>query len=138
MLLFLINILLQHSFLVVLPVRRHFLNCAVFTIRYCNRMSEQTTDQVPTSVSSRKTDPRPDQPTSDQTLEEGRADVSSGVFTIDKTAYTIVKEGKAEVLFPNSHDVFYNPVQEFNRDLRYCIWQPCISRIDVVVVNELN
>lgn len=37
---------------------------------------------------------------------------------IDKTPFTAVTEGKAEVLFPSSHDVFYNPVQEFNRDLR--------------------
>lgn len=37
---------------------------------------------------------------------------------INKNAYTVVKEGTAEVLFPNSHDVFYNPVQEFNRDIR--------------------
>lgn len=37
---------------------------------------------------------------------------------IDKVPYTVVTEGKAEVLFPSTHDVFYNPVQEFNRDLR--------------------
>lgn len=42
-------------------------------------------------------------------------------FVIDKSAFTIVKEGKAEVLFPNSHDVFYNPVQEFNRDLSIAV-----------------
>lgn len=30
---------------------------------------------------------------------------------------TEVKEGKAVVLFPDSESVFYNPVQEFNRDL---------------------
>lgn len=28
-----------------------------------------------------------------------------------------VKEGKAEICFPDSNSVFYNPVQEFNRDL---------------------
>ncbi|KAK2710527.1 tRNA (guanine(26)-N(2))-dimethyltransferase-like isoform X3 [Artemia franciscana] len=28
-----------------------------------------------------------------------------------------VKEGKAEILYKTSRDVFYNPVQEFNRDL---------------------
>ena len=39
-------------------------------------------------------------------------------FQIDTTPYTSVSEGKAEVLFPSTHDVFYNPVQEFNRDLR--------------------
>ncbi|XP_061087511.1 tRNA (guanine(26)-N(2))-dimethyltransferase [Conger conger] len=30
---------------------------------------------------------------------------------------TVVKEGKAAILFPSANDVFYNPVQEFNRDL---------------------
>lgn len=28
-----------------------------------------------------------------------------------------ITEGKAEILFPDSNSVFYNPVQEFNRDL---------------------
>ncbi|XP_068176929.1 tRNA (guanine(26)-N(2))-dimethyltransferase [Antennarius striatus] len=30
---------------------------------------------------------------------------------------TVIKEGKASILFPNANEVFYNPVQEFNRDL---------------------
>ena len=31
----------------------------------------------------------------------------------------IITEGKAQICFPGSEDnVFYNPVQEFNRDLR--------------------
>ena len=29
-----------------------------------------------------------------------------------------VKEGHATILFPSRNKVFYNPVQEFNRDLR--------------------
>ena len=29
-----------------------------------------------------------------------------------------ITEGRARVVFPNSNEVFYNPVQEFNRDLR--------------------
>lgn len=29
----------------------------------------------------------------------------------------IVNEGEAEILFPSSNEVFYNPVQEFNRDM---------------------
>lgn len=31
----------------------------------------------------------------------------------------VIKEGKAEILVADKK-VFYNPVQEFNRDLRYC------------------
>lgn len=30
---------------------------------------------------------------------------------------TVIKEGKASILFPSANNVFYNPVQEFNRDL---------------------
>lgn len=30
---------------------------------------------------------------------------------------TVVKEGKAAILFPSANEVFYNNVQEFNRDL---------------------
>ncbi|KAL7989287.1 hypothetical protein Chor_011953 [Crotalus horridus] len=29
----------------------------------------------------------------------------------------VITEGKAKVIFPNANEVFYNPVQEFNRDL---------------------
>ena len=31
---------------------------------------------------------------------------------------TYICEGEAKVFFPGVKDVFYNPVQEFNRDLR--------------------
>jgi tRNA G26 N,N-dimethylase Trm1 len=30
----------------------------------------------------------------------------------------VIAEGKAEVLLSSARNVFYNPVQEFNRDLR--------------------
>ena len=35
--------------------------------------------------------------------------------------YTKVTEGSATILFPTANDVFYNPVQEFNRDLSTAI-----------------
>ena len=31
--------------------------------------------------------------------------------------FNIVKEGKAQILFPKQETVFYNPIQQFNRDL---------------------
>lgn len=37
---------------------------------------------------------------------------------IDRVPQTVVTEGRAEVVFPSTQDVFYNPVQEFNRDTR--------------------
>jgi len=42
-------------------------------------------------------------------------------FTIDKNGWTVVKEGTTQVLFPSLNDVFYNPVQEFNRDVSVAV-----------------
>lgn len=42
-------------------------------------------------------------------------------FVVDTRPFTSVTEGQAEVLFPTTHDVFYNPVQEFNRDLSVAV-----------------
>ena len=33
-----------------------------------------------------------------------------------------ITEGRARILFPSSNEVFYNPVQEVNRDLRYNVY----------------
>uniref|UniRef100_A0A8C8AQU8 Uncharacterized protein n=1 Tax=Otus sunia TaxID=257818 RepID=A0A8C8AQU8_9STRI len=30
---------------------------------------------------------------------------------------TLISEGRATILFPSANEVFYNPVQGFNRDL---------------------
>ncbi|XP_061472676.1 tRNA (guanine(26)-N(2))-dimethyltransferase [Rhineura floridana] len=34
-----------------------------------------------------------------------------------KNGGTLITEGKAKIIFPSANEVFYNPVQEFNRDL---------------------
>lgn len=34
-----------------------------------------------------------------------------------KNGETVITEGKAKIIFPSANEVFYNPVQEFNRDL---------------------
>lgn len=31
--------------------------------------------------------------------------------------YHLVEEGKAKILYPKGHQVFYNPIQEYNRDM---------------------
>jgi tRNA G26 N,N-dimethylase Trm1 len=36
---------------------------------------------------------------------------------IDIAQYNTVTEGKATILFPKKNEVFYNPVQQFNRDM---------------------
>ncbi|XP_062979339.1 tRNA (guanine(26)-N(2))-dimethyltransferase isoform X2 [Elgaria multicarinata webbii] len=35
----------------------------------------------------------------------------------EKNGETLITEGKAKIIFPSANEVFYNPVQEFNRDL---------------------
>ncbi|CAI4329783.1 BGP_1a_G0009150.mRNA.1.CDS.1 [Saccharomyces cerevisiae] len=40
-----------------------------------------------------------------------------GAPRINIEDFNIVKEGKAEILFPKRETVFYNPIQQFNRDL---------------------
>ncbi|XP_023227899.1 tRNA (guanine(26)-N(2))-dimethyltransferase-like [Centruroides sculpturatus] len=42
-------------------------------------------------------------------------------IVIDKTPSTVVEEGQAKVIFPSTNDVFYNPVQEFNRDMSIAV-----------------
>jgi len=47
-------------------------------------------------------------------VEGGRGDVEGG----RGGGGVEVKEGRATILFPSHNQVFYNPAQEFNRDLR--------------------
>ncbi|XP_022239514.1 tRNA (guanine(26)-N(2))-dimethyltransferase-like isoform X3 [Limulus polyphemus] len=51
------------------------------------------------------------------------SNVSSNLTPVvmDEVPYRTITEGKAEVLFPTTHDVFYNPVQEFNRDMSVAV-----------------
>ncbi|XP_050781098.1 tRNA (guanine(26)-N(2))-dimethyltransferase isoform X3 [Gopherus flavomarginatus] len=50
-------------------------------------------------------------PTSDLAMDAGSC---AGPV---KTGETVITEGKAKIIFPSANEVFYNPVQEFNRDL---------------------
>lgn len=36
---------------------------------------------------------------------------------IDVSLFNTVSEGSATILFPKNNEVFYNPVQQFNRDM---------------------
>ncbi|XP_062891947.1 tRNA (guanine(26)-N(2))-dimethyltransferase [Mobula hypostoma] len=49
--------------------------------------------------------------TTPDTLPDG------GTSPSTQNGETVINEGKAEIVFPNANEVFYNPVQEFNRDL---------------------
>jgi len=41
-------------------------------------------------------------------------------FNIDD--YNTITEGAATILFPKANDVFYNPIQHFNRDMVYKLY----------------
>ncbi|XP_074059636.1 tRNA (guanine(26)-N(2))-dimethyltransferase [Macrotis lagotis] len=45
------------------------------------------------------------------------ADMENGAQAGAGLGETVISEGAARIVFPNSNEVFYNPVQEFNRDL---------------------
>ncbi|XP_060620902.2 tRNA (guanine(26)-N(2))-dimethyltransferase [Anolis sagrei] len=42
---------------------------------------------------------------------------TSGSCESMQNGKTLITEGKARIIFPSANEVFYNPVQEFNRDL---------------------
>ena len=46
-----------------------------------------------------------------------------------------ITEGAATILFPKGNQVFYNPVQEFNRDLRFGV---CVMRSYTVVLKKFS
>lgn len=48
--------------------------------------------------------------------------VTGTSVVVDGSKYVEVSEGTASVLFPADGEVFYNPVQEFNRDLSIAVY----------------
>lgn len=65
-----------------------------------------------------------------------------GPAASQQSGETIITEGKASVLYPSANQVFYNPVQEFNRDLTCAVltefarMQLAEKGIDIVVPGE--
>lgn len=55
--------------------------------------------------------------TQDPKIPTSKVEPSTKVPTELLPGETVVKEGRAAILFPSANEVFYNPVQEFNRDL---------------------
>jgi hypothetical protein len=53
------------------------------------------------------------------TMETDTSNIET--VTKDGAEYIVVKEGSAKMLFPKAGDVFYNPVQEMNRDLSIAV-----------------
>uniref|UniRef100_A0A8C6VGC4 tRNA (guanine(26)-N(2))-dimethyltransferase n=1 Tax=Naja naja TaxID=35670 RepID=A0A8C6VGC4_NAJNA len=53
----------------------------------------------------------------EQNMAQSPTVSTSGGSESTENGEKIITEGKAKVIFPNANEVFYNPVQEFNRDL---------------------
>ncbi|KAL8211723.1 UNVERIFIED_CONTAM: tRNA methyltransferase 1 [Gekko kuhli] len=68
-------------------------------------------------------------------------DSSSGGESV-KNGETVITEGKAKIIFPSANEVFYNPVQQFNRDLTCAVitefarLQLSSKRIQIAVPGE--
>ncbi|RXG71732.1 putative tRNA (guanine(26)-N(2))-dimethyltransferase [Armadillidium vulgare] len=59
-------------------------------------------------------------------------------FAVDANADTCVTEGLARVNFPSSRDVFFNPVQEFNRDMSIAVLRLHASDYKKVIDFKVN
>ena len=70
-------------------------------------------------------------PQSACTHTESKAEGVARMQRSDQSGLVEIQEGRAKILFPSSNEVFYNPVQEFNRDLRYKLYMYSISRLSV-------
>lgn len=75
-------------------------------------MEPQKTAQDP-DIPSIKPTPTPAESSATDTSPAPTDTTAAGLLPGE----TVVKEGKAAILFPSANEVFYNPVQEFNRDL---------------------
>ncbi|XP_004084262.1 tRNA (guanine(26)-N(2))-dimethyltransferase [Oryzias latipes] len=83
--------------------------CAVATSRRLSSMEDEVTtaNPPPTSAACSAADTSSD--------AAGTQEKTTAVELL--SGETVVREGKAAILFPSANEVFYNPVQEFNRDL---------------------
>lgn len=50
-------------------------------------------------------------------VEEGQGGLEANVPSYDTSKYEHITEGRAHILFPKGNKVFYNPIQQFNRDI---------------------
>lgn len=85
--------------LIPIPCRLVFRSAHSYSTRFLSLVSRQQQQQRPYHMASAPTDNTAVSP------------------EIDLSQFTPVTEGKATILFPKGNEVFYNPVQEFNRDM---------------------
>ncbi|KAJ8001681.1 hypothetical protein DPEC_G00171980 [Dallia pectoralis] len=102
--------------------RRILRTAACRRLRTMESLRATQDPQVTTTLAG--VDAMPQPPTSgDQTIEglspapAATAEQAETPRTGLLPGETVVSEGKANILYPSANEVFYNPVQEFNRDL---------------------
>ena len=101
------------------PARRTFLwtlGSSAAACRGLRSMEPLKTAQDP-HIPATKPPPTPAESTADRGVSPASADKEKTLPAGLLPGETVVKEGKASILFPSANEVFYNPVQEFNRDL---------------------
>lgn len=64
-------------------------------------------------------------------MDHGKEPLSTQAETSDESSMTTIREGKAEICVPKTgtSKVFYNPVQEFNRDLSSAVLKIYVDNI---------
>ncbi|XP_066510000.1 tRNA (guanine(26)-N(2))-dimethyltransferase-like isoform X2 [Hoplias malabaricus] len=85
--------------------------------RLCRNMETREDPQEIQDINDNKTTSKPDITESTESSGEPANIVKPVESEVLAAAETVVREGKASILFPSANEVFYNPVQEFNRDL---------------------
>ncbi|XDV51459.1 hypothetical protein PO909_020332 [Leuciscus waleckii] len=101
------------SFLQILPTRR---SCVLKMFKTMDSKKEPEASQDTISACADSTTtavPKEDTSPSSSTEQNQTSSTEPGLLPGE----TVVREGKAAILFPSANEVFYNPVQEFNRDL---------------------
>lgn len=137
----------------VRPTHQHHLGAVGFIayqgLRTMEPLRATQDPQVTTTLSGADAKPPPPNsgpPREESTLQSTGATNDTGSITTPQTGLlpgeTVVREGKAAILFPSANEVFYNPVQEFNRDLTCAVItefsreQLLKKRVKVVVPGE--
>ncbi|XP_042202653.1 tRNA (guanine(26)-N(2))-dimethyltransferase, partial [Callorhinchus milii] len=100
--------------------------CSVNTVRAVGRLLHCTPPKhsaVEMETGTTKAEPESEMNGGGRSLKsvQEQAECVASLSDTDCPAVTnveaVIQEGKARIIFPSANEVFYNPVQEFNRDL---------------------
>ena len=88
-------------------------------VRPQSTMNSSTPDSIVNATNSEaKKDKDPAGAVSVETDGDSKSVDVEGTGSSSLSQCVEISEGRAKILFPSRNEVFYNPVQEFNRDLR--------------------